>query len=228
MKERALHHSDKGDFHSHFRLFAVMSSLLFLLSGSAGCLDVELVRDIVNELDGEDEIEPKWKDLLVANGKFDLNVELPPDPTEWLPIGQRIYEKLYTNLSDPGPESPQKVRQVLNEEGVSMKEDKHTFVVPPRSEVVSFYYSVTFTSTLSSERAGYFEMTIKKPDGSTFLFIERAVYGTDKVEATTPLSTDPGLWSVEIAGTGFSQFGLSDAYSGEYNFQARAKVRKDA
>jgi len=210
---------------------AILASLLFLLSASAGCLDVELMKDVIGEIEGEEEIRSKWSTLMQVDGKFDLDVEAPPNPEDWPEKVERVYEKLAENVSDPGTDTPQKVRQVLNEEGVSMKKKTHVFEVPLHAELVSLYYEVDFNSFFTEDgeiTPGYFEMRIEKPDSTTYRFIERPVYDSDRITDTIPLATDPGFWIVEISGTGFSQVGLSEFYSGEYHLNVRARIAEDA
>jgi len=210
------------------RSLAVMISLLFLLSGSAGCLDVALIRDVVNEIEGDDGIEYRWMYQLSVTGNFDLDFDTPPtNYEEWFEKMQRFYDKMSENLSDPGPDTPQKVRQILGEEGVSMKPKEHTFYLPPNTLLANLEYNVNFTSLFTSGiTPGYFEIKIKKPDGTPHGQQEKVVYDSNSVKGVVPLGTDTGYWTIEISGTGLSQIGVSQIYSGEYSLLVRAKVEK--
>lgn len=187
---------------------------LLLVISSTGCIDVYLIKDVLNKIEGEEEIIYVWREKLNVEDNFEITLN---GSTPTLQDMERIINKIYENVTKGNVNNFQKI---LQEENIVFKKDIYDFFVIKGTRTLTLEITATWEGWLvGTQGFGYFEITVRH-EGK--IVLEESYPSTEKeFTKTIPLSANPGNWSVEIGGTGGPGL-LINAYKGQYELLVKA------
>ena len=204
-------------------LIVVFFSLV-VLTGFTGCIDVNFTKEAVEQMQEDEEIQRSDNIILTKENQV-FGIEIEGSGTPSIDDFQRIGTKLFQNLSDPDASTIDDISLVLKEENITLKSKVFDFFIVPDTDRLYVSLDPVFSTVISPQVGGYFEITIKNSTGDVVVY-ERRVQ-TENKKATPynffpPKTTIyPGRWTVEIQGTGLQSPG-NIFYSGNFDLEVHA------
>ena len=206
------------------RVIPVFLVVIIAISSSAGCIDKGIADSLVEIVEGDDGPGYVWGYLLEPQeGTFVIQ---PEDDTE-LDIAS-IAEKVFDNITslDPG-QTITNFKAILNEENLSMVTFPFSFYVIEGTRTLNIELTGIFKTTVgdSAWSGGWMELTIKKPEGGSDM--EEINQLGEKQVHTFPQDPIPGIWELELQGTGMQSPG-NLIYSGEFILSVRGEIPRNS
>lgn len=216
--------STNNDHHHRKVIIPVLLVFILMLSSSAGCVDKTIIEDIVEKVEGEDESNYVWKELINVKGNFIVSANTNSDP-DYVMIGTKVIENI-TNTNQNPQQTTTNLKMILNEENLSMEKRIVTFRIKEDTRNLNIELKGIFNTFLGEDgpSGGYMELTIINPDGGAR--VEEMTQFSNEDDYTYPQTPIAGEWTLELQGIGLQSFGAA-LYSGEYELRVRAEEPKE-
>ncbi len=216
--------STDNDYSRHRVIIPVLLVFIVLLSSSAGCVDKTIIEDIVEKVEGEDDSNYIWKELIKVQGSFVVSANANTDP-DYQKITTKIIENISNTNQNP-QQTAENLRMIMNEENLSMEKRIITFRIKEETRNLNIELKGIFNTFLgeAAPSGGYMELTIINPDGGAR--VEEITQFSEEDDYTYPQTPIAGEWTLELQGIGLQSLGAA-LYSGEYELRVRAEEPKD-